>query len=384
MVGGDPSGTGERIAQLLQLSAAGGEEELRLALGLSSITELADVLDGRRQLTPSDMVAAADMLDVPVTVLAGQVPIDRHLGVSLRLGAVDTADVPIDALEYAEMMLKHQALLDSWWGRPRNPLGSLPVSTDRYFVRAGTVSAARARDALHIGDGPVNDLVGIVEGLGFPVAFRPLPEGVHGLTVRDAREGTLSRVIIISTRVPWTKQRYTLAHELCHALYDDEDQIIVDRVDVPDVLPELRAESFARAFLLPSDSLRREVGAARQRGLDWSNITALLMVRWGLSRAATLRTLIDEGHATTEAVADVRSSSVHTLMARARVLDIWNELSREESDPSGSPILVDRAVSAYRNGWIGLHVVADLLEISEEAATARLNDNGPVPGATAE
>ena len=355
------SSPADRIALLLGRSGV-SREELARVLDLPAGVSVDAVLAGDHELSPSDLVAVADALDVPVTVLSGQVPVDRHLGVSLRLGTVDAPDVPADALQYADRLLRHRCLLDSWLGAPRSPLAGVDMSARRFAKEAGKISAQRVRDGMRLGEEPVPDLVGLTEELGFPVAFRRLPDGMHGLNVQDAREGTVTRLIIVSTSSgPWTQQRYTLAHELCHALYDDAGQVIVDCVEVPDILPELRAEAFARHLLLPERALRREVTQARRAGVPWPALTASLMVRWGMSREAVLRALEGDGLADAAAIADVRSRTVASLMAEAGLTGRWQELSEGESEPSGSPWLVSRALEAYRLGWVGSRVVADLL-----------------------
>jgi len=153
------------------------------------------------------------------------------------------------------------------------------MSTDAFRVRAGQKSAQLVRDGLRLGADPIPDLVDLAERLGFPVAFRALPEDMHGLNVQDQREGIVTRLIIVSTRGPWTLRRYTLAHELCHALYDDAGRVIVDVVEEPVRLPEVRAESFARHLLLPADALARDVEQARLEGAALEVLTARLMVR---------------------------------------------------------------------------------------------------------
>jgi hypothetical protein len=250
------------------------------------------------------------------------------------------------------------------------------MSANRYWKEAGKISAQRVRDGLHLGEEPITDLVGLAEELGFPVAFRRLPERVHGLNVQDAREGTVTRLIIVSTSGPWTQQRYTLAHEVCHGLYDDAGQVIVDLVEVPDLLPEVRAEAFARHLLLPAQTLRREVTDARRDGAPWPVLTARLMARWGMSKTAILRALEDDGLASTAETAAVRSRTVLDVMAQAGLSGQWQELSEGESEPSGSPWLVSRALEAYRHGWVGTHVVADLLGQDIEATRQELAAQG--------
>ena len=370
-----PSSPAGRIELLLHHSGV-SEAELARALYLPAGVSVDDVLAGDYQLSATDLVAVAELLDVPVTVLNGQVPINRHLGVSLRLGTVDAPDVPADALEYADRMLRYRGLLDSWLGTWHSPLAGVGMSTDKYYVRAGRESAQRVRDGLQLGEEPIADLVGLAERLGFPVAFRPLPEDMHGLTVLDEREGVATRVIIVSTRGPWTMQRYTIAHELSHALYMDAGQVIVDLVDIPERLPELRAESFARHLLLPSAALGREVTQARQEGSSWEVLTARLMVRWGMSRQAIARALEDDHLASAEETAAIRSRRVDDLMADAGLSEQWQALCAGQSEPSGSPWLVSRALEAYSRGWVGAHVVADLLEQDIETTRDQLVAQG--------
>ncbi|WP_445186990.1 ImmA/IrrE family metallo-endopeptidase [Pseudonocardia sp. Cha107L01] len=335
--------------------------DVEAVLQLPDSVTLDDVLTDRHQLTPSDLVALSDVLEVPATVLSGQVPINRHLGVSLRLGALQSTEAPNAALQYAEKLLQYQALLDSWLGRVSNPLANVSMSTDPLYVRAGEVSAARVRDGLSLGAGPIDDLVSLVERLGFPVAFLELPDNVAGLNVRDEREGYTSRVIIISCREAWTRQRYTLAHELCHALYDDEGQVIVDNVDSPDLLPERRADSFARNLLLPKRSLKQAMNDAPVYNGDLLATTAQLMIRWGLSREAIARTLQYDGFITARDMNFILEQRVSEIMSLSGFAETWQRLSDREGEPSGSPLLVERALQAYRNGWVSSQVVADLL-----------------------
>jgi Zn-dependent peptidase ImmA (M78 family) len=365
----------ERIQRLLASSEV-PEGQLAQVLDLPSGVTVDEVLTGSHPLAPTDLVAVADLLDVPVTVLTGQVPIDRHLGVSLRLGSLQAPDVPEEALQNAELHLRYQALLDSWLSRPRSPLAAVSMSTDGYYKGAGQESARRVRDALGLGEYPIPDLLDVVEKLGFPVIFQPLPTGMHGLNVRDEREGVPIRVIVISTNGPWTLQRYTLAHELCHALYDDPGQVIIDLVDVPERLPELRAEQFARYLLLPAKALQRDIAEARSKKTPWDSLTAQLMVRWGMSRSAVARALLSDGLAREEDLAEVQQRPVPDLMARAGLTEQWRDLCREQGTACGSPWLVRRAVEAYGKGWVGAHVVADLLGQDLETTTQQLLEQG--------
>ena len=370
----DSASPAGRIGVLLSQSGVAAPELARV-LALPDGVGVEDVLSGAHLLTASDLVAAADVLDVPVTVLTGQVPMDRHLGVSLRLGRIPgAADAPVDALKYADMVLGHTAVLDSWLGSVGSLLAGVRMHTTDYRLRAGQLSADRVRRVLKLGQDPIIDLVGLVERLGYPVVFRQLPEGLHGLNVRDERGGRPIRVIVVSTRGGWTLQRYTLAHELCHALYDDPGQVIVDGVDVPEVLTELRAEAFARELLLPRKGLAADVRSLQIRGL--ADLTATLMLRWGMSRDAVVRALVDDQHAREDDLAPVRAARVADLIAGAGLSGTWGELSENQHAEAGSPMLVERAVRAYGDGLVSSWVVAELLGEDQETTEHILAEQG--------
>jgi hypothetical protein len=341
------------------------------------------VLDGTYDPSPSELLGAADALDVPVAVLTGDLPMDGHLGVSLRMGTLDAAEGLAETLGWANRMLDHAALLDSWLGQPDSPLrgliGRVGWSSDPYAKKAGEVSADRLRAVLGLDDDdPVEDAVALLEGFGIPVAFVPMPDGVHGLNVRDLRSGGLRRVVLVSSSVVWAKQRYTLAHELCHALYDDHDQVIVDRAEVPDRKPEWRAEAFARHLLMPGRAVRAAAQGNRTASGNrrWEHVVAGLMTRFGVSKEATVIALEEDAGVAPEELAAVKAATVDDVMIAAGLLDAWRAFSEAQYDDSGSPTLVERACRAYGNGWVGADLVADLLRTSEEQAQRALADAG--------
>ena len=47
-----------------------------------------------------------------------------------------------------------------------------------------------------------------------------------------------------------------------------------------------------------------------------------------------------------------------------------------QSEPCGSPWLVSRALEAYSHGWVGAHVVADLLDQDVETTRDQLVAQG--------
>ena len=89
-----------------------------------------------------------------------------------------------------------------------------------------------------------------------------------------------------------------------------------------------------------------------------------------------MRALEDDHLASAEETAAIRSRRVDDLMANAGLSEQWQALCAGQSEPSGSPWLVSRALEAYSHGWVGAHVVADLLEQDIETTRDQLVAQG--------
>jgi hypothetical protein len=100
------------------------------------------------------------------------------------------------------------------------------------------------------------------------------------------------------------------------------------------------------------------------------------MVRWGISRAAVLRVLVDDGLADPAEISAVRDCPVDQLMADAGLLEQWRELSAGQSEPSGSPLLVERALEAFSRGLVGVRILAELLSQDVESTRKQLVAQG--------
>ncbi len=117
------------------------------------------------------------------------------------------------------------------------------------------------RAALALGDEPIEDLVELVESrFGVDVSLEPLPEALHGVFITDPTptegDGRVSVMLVNSTDL-YGRQRFTLAHELAHLLFNDADLYWADyRQDDGLDLTELRANRFASAFLMPVGGVR--------------------------------------------------------------------------------------------------------------------------------
>lgn len=133
--------------------------------------------------------------------------------------------------------------------------------------------AVLVRAELGAGNEPIADLVCLLESAGAVVLRWPL-EAIQVDAVASWQDGTVP-VILVGEHVPADRQRFTMAHELGHAVMHDSEATDAQ---------EKEADAFAAEFLLPAERLRAE----------WPSQPSLetllpLKRRWGISLAALIR-----------------------------------------------------------------------------------------------
>lgn len=324
-----------------------------------------DMLASLRADVPIDseqLFDASDVLGVPSAFLAGVPGASRGFAVALRVGAMAELAAPTAALERAGTLLEHLQLLDLWQGRTENPLAGMDVAATGFAKADGARTAARVRRVLGIGDAPLVDIAATVERLGVPVAVAELPEGLCGLTARDEHDGVVDRVVLVNAHELWTRQRFTVAHELGHCVFDDTGQVIVDDLLESDRLEEIRASAFARHLLLPPDALRELFAEAQQNRIAAPALVARVMAEFLVSREVVVRALTDDGlvggdHPGLQHVAGV---PVGELLAAAGLSERWQELAAAGGVPPFSRMLSARARAACEAGWVHPRVVAEV------------------------
>jgi Zn-dependent peptidase ImmA (M78 family)/DNA-binding XRE family transcriptional regulator len=137
--------------------------------------------------------------------------------------------------------------------------------------------AALVRAELGLGKEPITDLVAVLEDAGAVVIRWPL-ETIQVDAVGSWQEGEVP-VILLGEHVPADRQRFTMAHELGHAVMHGSEATAAQ---------EAEADAFAGEFLLPASRLAEE----------WpSNATVEHLLplkrKWGISLAALIRRAFD-------------------------------------------------------------------------------------------
>lgn len=96
----------------------------------------------------------------------------------------------------------------------------------------------------------------IIYNLGIHYEFRNIDK-IEGLLLPDT-DGTGVSLIIINSKRPIQRIRYTCAHELCHFLKDVGDPRYdpMECVEYPTNSIERYAESFVAALLMPREDIK--------------------------------------------------------------------------------------------------------------------------------
>jgi transcriptional regulator with XRE-family HTH domain/Zn-dependent peptidase ImmA (M78 family) len=260
----------------------------------------------------------------------------------------------------------------------------IPVpDDDPALYRQAEQLAIDVRTWLTLGDGPIASMVDVIEHrLSVPIVWTTPDEvdaNIDGASTIDPIPAVL--VNLVGGRERWWRTRMTLAHELCHLLFDalpdaDHHRMVMfsphrdgsraahgrnRSYPLPDVLErmERRANAFAAYFLAPGKAIRRLVSHSDATS---EHAVTLLCQQFAIGRV----TAVNQLH-------HVWSLSNHE---RARMLDRAGEqaLPYEHPDadvPSGRAprcaTLLDWVDHALAHGWIGKVRAHDYLglELSE-------------------
>ncbi|MES1240132.1 MAG: helix-turn-helix transcriptional regulator [Acidobacteriota bacterium] len=120
-------------------------------------------------------------------------------------------------------------------------------------IEQGTRAAAAERRRLNLGELPLGDLEDLLQSQGARTALLDLPQDVSGFTLM---EPSLSFLVVANRRHPALRARFSWVHEYAHLLFDRHRKGMISRESDRANLPEVRANAFAAAFLLPEPGVR--------------------------------------------------------------------------------------------------------------------------------
>ena len=328
------------------------------AVGMDA-TAMSKALSGQRHFKALEIALIAEHLDMPVHEFYAHDDADS-VPASIAARAQPDSNPAVDqALARAQQMLDLDALL-----REEGFLASRAFMVQRLPRRRayeqGEWLAAKLRSELSLGAADLPAEVGtlatyIEEKLNIDVAIEPLPGGLDGLALAHRPFA----LILVSSSIPATRQRYTIAHELGHLLADDGSNIIDENINVGRTPAEARANAFAAAFLMPAEALRAAFGGYSGPS---EQLVADLLGRYRVSLDALAFRLNNVGLIDALGRDMVRRmSSARISLRQGRAKDLQARGDRRW--PGG---LLDRAVQAYVGGRISIRPVGDLVGVEPD------------------
>lgn len=290
------------------------QSELSRRSGVSQAL-LSKLESGVVPVDPERLAVLAAALDVPVDLLTVA---SDEIGASSYVFHRKRSTLPVSKANQlrAELDLTHLQVDGIVGDRsPKLQLPRRPLPEDGFDSPEDI--AKEIRQALGIGEGPMGRLVQALEGAGVVVVSRPL-----GSTKIDAMvswpDGRRP-VVLLGDHAPADRQRFTLAHEMAHAVMHQ----------IPTEDQETEADRFASEFLMPARTIRAQLD-----GLSVPKLARLKPV-WGVSMAALLRRGRDLG-VTSEA--QYRSLNIELSRAGYRTNEPV-EIPRE------SPTMLDAVIN---------------------------------------
>lgn len=231
-------------------------------------SQLSESLTGARNFSVVDLAYIADACDVSVDwLLTGAEP---PLAVAARTTTGEAAEALAAARRYSTLRTDLGTLgyPQPWRGTPKVLHTGTYAAQGEHLARAALKAVAREGRLATAAN--LAEL--IEETFGADVAVVELDAGFDGLA---AMTEDVKLILLATTSNP-ARQRFTLAHELGHLLFGDDQDIHLDR-DILDKAQqkdpsEQRANAFASAFLMPEEALRE---AVRSTGLTRGSHAAM-------------------------------------------------------------------------------------------------------------
>ncbi|MPZ64635.1 MAG: ImmA/IrrE family metallo-endopeptidase [Pseudonocardiaceae bacterium] len=249
------------------------QHDFALKIGLDD-SKLSKSLSGSRRFSSLDLARIADLCEVTVDwLITGDEP-------PLALAARTTGGSACTATREARRLSTLRSdIAELGFPQPWRSV-DFRLDTGTWVDQGGRLARAALEQVSRRGHSAEEaDLAALVEEVfGADVAVVDLGSGFDGLATSSDE---VKLVVLATSQVP-ARQRFTLAHELGHLLAGDDqgvhlDQDIFDKAQARNP-SERRANSFAAAFLMPEDLLRRAVGSTGLTEEAFAALSCDLMV----------------------------------------------------------------------------------------------------------
>lgn len=329
-------------------------------------SKMSKSLAGTRRFSSLDLARIAEHAKVTVDwLMTGE---ETPLALAARAAAGSSSEMAVAEAERLSELRSTASRLG--WPQPFRPV---PLRSGE--SRPAAVGEALAEEALarveSVGLDPVRlDLAEVVEAaFGVDVSIVALGNGFDGLAVATPD----AKIILAALTTVAFRQRFTIAHELAHVLFGDDQGVHTDaNVYAParGDQSEARANAFASAFLMPESRLRARV----QQGFDDAAFGALALELKVSPSALAIRlehlnfidSIASARWKSMSAAQAARASGDASVMARATAY---------ATEPRGPGLLSRDLFAAYVDGKTTLRPYASLLRVDSATLRADLERN---------
>lgn len=159
------------------------------------------------------------------------------------------------------------------------------------------------------------DIFSLVSSIdNITIVFYPMSKRISGMCVKVDE----NNIIAINSESTYGRQRYTLAHELCHLYFHKNlnNSICPKDSDRSKDEKEIEADIFASYFLAPYESLKSYITNTLGKNKGELNVEDVVNIEqyYGLSRQATLNRLVSEGYITRIKADTMRSGIIRSAL----------------------------------------------------------------------
>lgn len=253
------------IARVRTVLESSGLPNAAFAAAIATTPDkLSKSLAGSRKFTTTELALIAELADSTLDWLltGSQKPTPAMAARTSVHGGVEQVTIEGLAARFTDASDQLTFLEES----PRT-LAGLPLLLNVWSaVAQGEALAAEALAQVRSAGfnvEPGSDLAAVAEAVfGTDVAVVEMPGGLDGCAWQTDQQ----RLILLNKTSNWARYRFTFGHELGHILAGDAQVLIAEDVThTSNHESEMRASSFAAAFLMPEADVRERVTAELDR-----------------------------------------------------------------------------------------------------------------------
>ena len=356
----------QRIRDALH-HAAVSQQDLAEAVDMDP-TALSKALSGRRAFKSLEVALIAERLGISTDVLLADDGVEVAGSPALAARVQSDTSRAVDAAVHRATAMRDLDVLLNDLGFPAAVEPSFPgrSAVPDPVIQGETLAEGLRRQAGVADDDlppePEDFAAWLEERLRVDVCIAPLPTGLDGLALSSGR----LRLALVSSGIAATRQRFTLAHEICHLASGDAHDLTVDE----DVFgrrstEEKRANAFAAAFLMPAQAMRT---ATDGQEVD-ETLVVHLLGRFRVSLDALAFRLHNVGAVNAHGRDRIRAmSSARIALRPGRANDL--QARNERRAPGG---LLARAMEAFAVGELGIRPLASLLDTDPDRLLEELS-----------